>query len=1015
MKSHGRLWLGLVLLCGLAATLEAYELRTHEQMTNAAIDRSSGFRNYLEDVGLKPEDQFQVPGSTGPFDDRPPGTPDQLALFENTRTARDWMREGAIREDDYQRHPALEFLGCSPPPNPPTLIDRMTNHFFDVQRGGGGLRIPLVVNGTPASDWALGRVGRGPADNQNHFTLLDARDYQLKSLTAAPRAEREQNTALLFRTLGHVGHLIQDMGQPQHTRNDPHTGCLGNLGGERSWYEWYYEWVARGQQAALRANALPLGGYGPAQLTDYQHFFSAPGNRGLADFSSRNFFTVGTNLPDDPTLPPQFRCGGLANPTCQPNAYRQVEETITIPLTRDRVATGTAIIFLADMIDQLTGETIAGVKVSARSLWDQFRGLKNQTQQGPEFTLTSANYDSIGGVLIPRAVGYSAGFLDYFFRGRLEPVFTANPTAPATSLLKVVNRSEVDPLGGGTLSVHVDDASGVRTNVGEASIGATQPGLTSEAGIVVDPSLEARAVTVVYQGALGGEAGAVIGKVQPAAAVEQIFRGGSDWMLRTATGIFPLGLGLPPVGPEVVKWGDVDNTLVTQAFIGILDMRFQAYRIKRAEGSRTVPLTAVRTVDLISLGDPVTLGPTPIDLGTTWTDQRVVDYEQTVVALARDTNGVVSFLGTDPGYTTTMDRTRPLRLTMPLDDQSPDYDWSLLDFALNRGGEVVGLVYVRIGAPPLVEVPVLRHQGDGTIGNSGQIGSVDFFTGLRNDCWFIVNLTRRIVVGKTCDDTVQTSHRARQQGTLVYDLRDVGGNWVPLFTVAPLGDEPEVGTFAIDHGVTGVSRTGVYRREWTTAGYGTVQVGSQASSGLVAFSTDFFPARRLRAVVRGSSTSHDVEVVTILGELRRSDGPAEGYTVLAADSRFVEEREFIQAWQWRPLTGGLTPLASLSVPANPGVFVTTHLVDANRTAGMLLTTIFTFPRQRQTRIVSTARELVFSEALQSQYDLLEPGLLYGLIDLRFHRQGQALEALTAPDPLAAGGPTTGAYHVVGRR
>jgi hypothetical protein len=250
---------------------------------------------------------------------------------------------------------------------------------------------------------------------------------------------------------------------------------------------------------------------------------------------------------------------------------------------------------------------------------------------------------------------------------------------------------------------------------------------------------------------------------------------------------------------------------------------------------------------------------------------------------------------------------------------------------------------------------------------------------------------------------------------LVYDLRNIGGTWVPLFTVAPLGDEPEVGTFTIDHGVTGLSRTGVYRREWTTAGYGTVQVGSQASSGLVAFSTNFFSGRRLRAVVRGSSTSHDVEVVTTLEELRRSDGPAEGYTVLAADSRIVEGQEFIQGWQWQPLTGGLTPLASLSVPTDPRFFVTTDLVDANRTAGMFLTTIFTRPRQRQTRIVSTARELVFSEALQSQYDLLEPGLLYGLVDLRFHRQTQALEALTAPDPLAAGGPTAGTYHVVGRR
>jgi hypothetical protein len=67
---------------------------------------------------------------------------------------------------------------------------------------------------------------------------LDAREYQLKSLTETTKVDREKNAALLFRTLGQVIHLVQDMAQPQHTRNDPHSGCLGGFfgAGEHSWY-----------------------------------------------------------------------------------------------------------------------------------------------------------------------------------------------------------------------------------------------------------------------------------------------------------------------------------------------------------------------------------------------------------------------------------------------------------------------------------------------------------------------------------------------------------------------------------------------------------------------------------------------------------------------------------------------------------------------------------------------------------------------------------------------------------
>src|SRR5438094_4131369 len=234
----------------------AYELRTHGEMSRQGVEQSEGVKDYLETIGVKDGDTFDLSGVT---------PPNQLRNFRNSGTLRDWMIEGAIREDDYKRHPGLELLGCPRPLNPPSQIDRPIHHFFDVQRGGGGLTAP-GVNGIPAPDWALGRQGQGPNLDQNHFSLPDARVYQTRSLIASTREERDLNTALLFRTLGQVTHVLQDMAQPEHTRNNLHAGCLQFLLGERSWYEAYINTRARGIPFKTRGDVSPplvLGGYSP--------------------------------------------------------------------------------------------------------------------------------------------------------------------------------------------------------------------------------------------------------------------------------------------------------------------------------------------------------------------------------------------------------------------------------------------------------------------------------------------------------------------------------------------------------------------------------------------------------------------------------------------------------------------------------------------------------------------------------------------------------------------------------
>ncbi|WP_132973198.1 hypothetical protein [Thiogranum longum] len=163
-----------------------------------------------------------------------------------------WLMRGAIREDDFT--PKIFPCGLeadNPQDDPYGNIDRPINHFFDPVNNR-----ELTIGVDPretAVNWALGSsdaFATPPPDNsgrRNHFTVRDAREAMFRALTGqrltdpvkaigpgdtgstpnnATEAEafRKAYWATTFRALGDVMHLIEDMAQPQHTRNDQHSG-----------------------------------------------------------------------------------------------------------------------------------------------------------------------------------------------------------------------------------------------------------------------------------------------------------------------------------------------------------------------------------------------------------------------------------------------------------------------------------------------------------------------------------------------------------------------------------------------------------------------------------------------------------------------------------------------------------------------------------------------------------------------------------------------------------------------
>ena len=275
-------------------------------------------------------------------------------------------------------------------------------------------------------------------DRRNHFTIRDAREAMYRALTGTDSAGksdigpetmtsseiRKAYWATTFRALGDVLHLLQDTSQPQHTRNDLHSGvkvCFGAA----SAIEKYVEARAKDQPRVHLSGVgtvpdpqpLDYGDYPIPSFARYSDYFSTARRetgtamekvaqgKGLADYSNRGFFTTGKN----------FGNTDYPLPVSDGSRYQteQVELHLTDGIVQDKVLIG-------DVPDTVQG-TVQSAALTSEGVLDEYlRSALVLTSPSEEFSLQPANYDADAELLLPRAVAYSAGLLNYFFRGHFD-------------------------------------------------------------------------------------------------------------------------------------------------------------------------------------------------------------------------------------------------------------------------------------------------------------------------------------------------------------------------------------------------------------------------------------------------------------------------------------------------------------------------------------------------------------------------------------------------------------------
>ena len=408
---------------------------------------------------------------------------------------------------------------------------RPINHFLDPLSGDALL--PLIAK--PSPSWALEDKGSIIFPLWQHYSFADARDYLYKALTLPDKEERKKNVGRTFESLGRVIHHIQDMAQPQHVRLDAHLKLS-----DADKPDWFFEKGSRFETYTLGLGGnLPFTGYPPVTFDTARKFWTGK-DQGIADFTNQNFLSAGTNFDagKSATLPTPLRAKDYPKPewnrqiqtrtwaellaedgiSCNPNPLPGggggcgIECTGLPPQNAPPACllSGEMDFYATNVVDHYNpAASGTNPRASTLSIFDQ--DLVNTGKR--QFALNRFNFQAAYPFLIPKAVAYSAGLIDDFFRGRLAINDVSDDDTRLFIEVKNVSGPKND-FSRGRFEVYYDAVDGTRKPLmvtqnattglavdGRLELTATKPKLSD-----VDLSKD-NPLTLVYRGRIGAEEG----------------------------------------------------------------------------------------------------------------------------------------------------------------------------------------------------------------------------------------------------------------------------------------------------------------------------------------------------------------------------------------------------------------------------------------------------------------------------------------------------------------------------
>ncbi|MCC7202474.1 MAG: hypothetical protein IT393_07440 [Nitrospirae bacterium] len=393
---------------------------------------------------------------------------------------------------------------------------------------GSMIRVWCNLWGWPYSErsslvtWGTGYLSPSPDGpkviiDKQQWGWDKARDYYELALNSPTVEERESYFTKTFQSLGQVLHLIEDGAQPAHVRND-FTSHLTYTGVELSppwrWFGSQFEHYVK-NHPGLVASAEPIKPiFVNARLTDFwdtnQYVETNPPQFndltvGITEFTNVNYFSDSTIPGNSPTPEHTF-------------PYPQVNST------NARIC-----------LDYAPGSTDVRKYISRNSkgdcpppsaarLADHFA---TPSFLNEEYLITEGNiptlklwldenvHSTYATELLPRAVGYSAALIDYFFRGKLDFVIDEGDRGDGTKGIRIYNLSDEEMEG--TFYLYYDATDGNRYLLGSSSLLLSPQGLSAVLSFSVpNNNIEEDRYVIVFRGRIGMEQEAVAGYIHGA-------------------------------------------------------------------------------------------------------------------------------------------------------------------------------------------------------------------------------------------------------------------------------------------------------------------------------------------------------------------------------------------------------------------------------------------------------------------------------------------------------------------
>jgi len=425
----------------------------------------------------------------------------------NGMEVKKWVRDGGKYEDE-------------------PLYIRSFNHYHDPLQ-------PWYIAGYDKTFkssliWAQDQGGIGSLFGGD-WSWKKARASFYKGLTSITKTEKEKNLADTFRALGQIMHLVQDASVPAHVRNDAHL-YVEILGLKKGYH--YEVWVNNNRD---RLNLNPSNfdksifniipeATAPVRIANIFDTNKYDGNNlniamgdniGLTEYSNANFFSEGTIFKNYPH--PTYEDTNLLNIDWRNPEIADAEDG----KFDSRI-----------YIKKTNGEQLNRL---ASMSYISYNCIKKGYYQFSPLILDDKVYEEYASKLVPRAVGYSAGLLDYFFRGQLQvtavPIFYKNSIVYLRVRIKNMTPNEAMKDGEFTITYSyrptggkADGSDDIWGQAPVVSSGTLEYGGDDQHPVedtVIDfwlpnpipkENYDSAKFTLAFKGTLGNEVGAVIGK-----------------------------------------------------------------------------------------------------------------------------------------------------------------------------------------------------------------------------------------------------------------------------------------------------------------------------------------------------------------------------------------------------------------------------------------------------------------------------------------------------------------------